>query len=255
MKEVIGTICVIVVMLQPIIFIIGLINPNLIIRNRHNVKNRRMKIFGLCFLCFLVFAVVGGNLLPDTSDKKDTANIILCDTIEVSTDSVLVSYYKQQFDSLYNKLLALDEDAYGNMNRKSYHNQIQNLLYEKWWNAMLAIDSTHNNLPLSESEYQKACKLYDKQLTRFVLYGDEDKSSIRFWAKENANKALRKTLKDPNSLILDDEDIRLSKTKYGWKCIVPYRAKNGFGGYVVETLTLIMSYNIEEHIYKCVDIY
>lgn len=258
MKETIGIICVVIVILQPVIFIIGLIAPNLIIPNRYNVKNRRMKIFGLCFLCFLVFAIVSGNLLPnphDIKDNTDTANATLCDTIEISADSVLVLFYRPQFDSLYDRLLALDEDAYGDVNRKSYHNQIQNLLYEKWWNAMLAIDSTHNSLSLSKSEYQKACKLYDKQLTRFILYGDEDKNSIRFWAKESARKVLRKTLRDPSSLTIDDEDIRLNKTKQGWKCIVPYRAKNGFGGYVIETLTLVMTYNMDEGNYKCIDIY
>lgn len=259
MKEIIGIICVIIVMLQPVIFIVGLIKPALIIPNKCSVKNRRMKIFGICLLCFLVFAVVGGNLLPDDIEdkaKKDAIeNVAKCDTIEIPVDSALVLCYKPEFDSLYNRLVALDSDAYGYMNRKSYHEQIQNLLYEKWWNAMSLIDSTRNIIPLSHTEYKRACKLYDKQLARFVLYGDEDESSIQFWAKEYANKILHKTLKDPKSLIVDSDDIRLSKIKKGWKCIVPYRAKNSFGGYVMETLTLVLNYNMDKSIYECIDAY
>lgn len=259
MKEIIGIICVVIVMLQPVIFIVGLIKPALIIPNKYGLKNRRIKIFGVCLFCFLVFAIIGGHLLPDDvenkADKDAIEEINECDIIEISIDSALVLCYKLEFDSLYNRLVALDDDAYGYMNRESCHEQIKNLLYEKWWNAMSAIDSTHNALPLSNTEYKRACKLYDKQFARFVLYGDEDKSSIQFWAKENANKILRKTLKDPKSLTIDEDDIRLSKTKKGWKCVVPYRAKNSFGGYVMEALTLVLKYNIEEHIYECIDVY
>lgn len=120
---------------------------------------------------------------------------------------------------------------------------------------MDSYDSTRISLPLSDAEYKKACLLYDKQLARYILYGDEDKYMVRYWAEYNAKKVLRKSLKDPKSLIIKDEDIGLSKTSQGWKCIVPYRAKNSFGGYVVEKLTLIMNYNSEDGIYECIDIY
>lgn len=38
-------------------------------------------------------------------------------------------------------------------------------------------------------------------------------------------------------------------------CFVPYRAKNSFGGYVMETLTLVLNYNIDNSIYNCIDTY
>ena len=35
--------------------------------------------------------------------------------------------------------------------------------------------------------------------------------------------------------------------------MVIYRAKNGFGGYVRESLTLVLKYNADDGLYECID--
>lgn len=137
-------------------------------------------------------------------------------------------------------------------NRKASHKKIQKLLFENWWVTMEQIDSTRQTLPLSRKEYDKACRKYDKHYARFILYGSEDKDNIEFWAKENATTLLYKLLREPESLKIEKVKC-IGKTKNGWQCIVDYRAKNGFGGYSREYITLIMAYNEEQDLFECVD--
>jgi hypothetical protein len=106
-------------------------------------------------------------------------------------------------------------------------------------------------IPLCNKEYDTLFRKYDKQYARFALYGEEDIGSINYWAKYEAEKILRKLLTDPKSLEIDSV-LCNGKTNKGWKCTVIYRAKNGFGGYVREYLTLIMAYDIDNALYKCV---
>ena len=180
----------------------------------------------------------------DSKKAVQNENSIENKPITVLSDSAILRIYKQEFDSLYNKLISLDKVGHVDVSRSQYHKKIQNLLYERWWNTMESVDSTFVSLPLSYKEYRKAGLLYDKQLARFVIYGNEDEESINFWAKERAKTILKQTLVDPKSLVIEDV-ICCGKTQKGWKCEVIYRAKNGFGGYVREKITVIMRYNYE----------
>lgn len=137
-------------------------------------------------------------------------------------------------------------------NRKTNHKKIQKFLFEDWWSTMEQIDSTRNKLPISRKEYEKACRKYDKQYARFILYGNEDKDNVEFWAKGSAQSLLYKLLREPESLVIEKVKC-IGKIKKGWQCIVYYRAKNGFGGYTREYITLIMAYNEEQDIFECVD--
>lgn len=248
---------------QPVIFIVGMIKPQYVLPQKLNIKRKRLFIFGVSFFLFFLFAVIAGHNLPDIPETKnmDSSNSVITDnyveTLEpepqkVLSDSDIVNLYKVQFDSLYNELIKLDKVSDVFSNRKTSHKKIQKLLFENWWVTMEQIDSTKQTLPLSRKEYDKACRKYDKQYARFILYGSEDKDNIEFWAKENAITLLYKLLPDPESLKIEKVKC-IGKTKNGWQCIVDYRAKNGFGGYVREYITLIMTYNEEQDLFECVD--
>ena len=192
-------------------------------------------------------------LKKEMEQKKSTKNknFVESKTITVLSDSAILLTYKPEFYRLYNKLNSMDSVQYVDDSRSDYHKKIQNLLFEKWWNAMESVDSTHASLPLSYKEYKKCSLLYDKQLARFVIYGDEDIDMINFWAEERAKTILKQTLRDPDSLVVENVICR-GKTQKGWMCDVIYRATNGFGGYVREKITLIMQYDMENSLYKCV---
>ena len=248
---------------QPLIFIVGMIKPQYVLPQKLKIKRKRLFIFGVSFFLFFLFAVIAGHNLPDIPKNKklDDSDSVITDTYaelqgsepqKVLSDSNIVSLYKAQFDSLYNELMELDKVSDVFSNRKASHKKIQKLLFENWWVTMEQIDSTKQMLPLSRKEYDKACRKYDKQYARFILYGSEDKGSIEFWAKENATTLLYKLLREPESLKIEKVKC-IGKTKNGWQCIVDYRARNGFGGYSREYITLIMAYNEEQDLFECVD--
>ncbi len=106
-------------------------------------------------------------------------------------------------------------------------------------------------IPLCNKEYETLFRKYDKQFARFMLYGDEDTWEIERYAKREAENILRKLLVDPESLVIENV-LCNGKTNKGWKYTVVYRAKNGFGGYVREKITVIMAYN-GNTFYECVD--
>lgn len=267
--EVIGIICMLSALAQPLIFIVGMIKPQYVLPIR-KIKRKRLAIFGISSFLFFVLAIIAGNTLPDipqdnmhlvsktnmehqqSSDEKTGS----FDTIFVApcvVDSILAYSYKEKFDSLYNKLIGIDNLDAKYHSRSSVHKEIQRFLFDDWWNLMERIDSTRQILPLSRKEYEKSCRKYDKQYARFTLYGDEDTESVKFWAKSEAERILSKLAVDPESLVVEKVSCN-GKTTKGYKCTVVYRAKNGFGGYVREYITLIMVYNMENSLYECVEV-
>lgn len=175
-------------------------------------------------------------------------------TITISIDTALVLCYNHQFDSLYNIIVEIDKGQRASEGLSDCHRKIRNLLQE-WLNTMDKLDPDDKGLPYSTKEWTKAGDRYYNLGRKFDLYGDEDVFDIKYWAKEDAIKGLRKVLNDPGSLKIDRDDIRVYKTTKGWKCVVPYRAKNLFGAYVLETATLIMNYNIEAGRYTTIEAY
>ena len=170
-------------------------------------------------------------------------------------DSALVIYYKPTFDSLYNALLTLDtNDHILNKPRRrvTLHEEIEKLLYEDWPNLMEKVDSTLNSLPVSVKERDAAALKYNTQLARFMVYGDEDRDDVILWAEMDAKAILRQVARDPGSVKIE-KVICDGKVKNGWKCRVQYRAKNGFGGYEREVMTVIMKYDVHEKRYKLID--
>ncbi len=175
-------------------------------------------------------------------------------TITIPIDTALVICYKHHFDSLYNIIVEVDKGQRPSEGLANCHEQIRNLLQE-WLNTMDKLDPDDKGLPYSTKEWTKAGDRYYSLGRKFDLYGDGDVFDIRFWAKEDATTGLRKILNDPGSLKIDRDDIQVYKTTKGWKCVVPYRAKNGFGAYVLNTATLIMNYDVEAGRYTTVDAY
>jgi hypothetical protein len=260
--EVIGIVCMLLTFAQPFILIAGMIKPQCILPTR-KIKRKRPAILGITLFLFFVCAIIAGHTLPDTPSNntnignKQAENT---DTIPYTifiaphvVDSVLAHSCKETFDSLYNKLMEIDHLDAAYYSRNSVHKEIQKFLFDEWWNLMERIDSTRQSLPLSRKEYERSCKKYDKQYARFVLYGDEDIETVKFWAKSEAERVLRKLAVDPESLVIEKVSYD-GKTKKGYKCTVIYRAKNSFGGYVREYVTLIVAYDVENNLYKCINI-
>lgn len=260
--ETIGSIFMLLMLAQPFILIAGMIKPQYVLPTT-KIKRKRLTILGITLFLFFVCAIIAGHTLPNLpSDNTNTGNQqtehtdIISDTILIAphvVDSVLAHSCKDTFDSLYNKLMKIDHLDAAYNSRNSIHKEIQKFLFDEWWNFMERIDSTRQSLPLSRKEYERSCKKYDKQYARFVLYGDEDIETVKFWAKSEAERILRKLAVDPESLVIEKVSYN-GKTKKGYKCTVVYRAKNGFGGYVREYVTLIMAYDMENDLYKCVNI-
>jgi hypothetical protein len=255
--EAIGIICMIIVLVQPIILCVGMVKPQRVLPKSLKIRKQRLFIFTVTLSIFIIGAIIGGHFLPDVphDNKLQTLEANEANITEeiVISDSVLAVVCKHTFDSLYNELMKIDQLDATYHSRRAVHKEIQKFLFEDWWNLMEHIDSTRQTLPLSRKEYEKSCKKYDKQDARFVLYGDEDTETIKLWAKSDAKRILSKLVVDPESLVIENVTCN-GKTKKGWKCTVVYRAKNGFGGYVREYITLIMAYNMENSLYKCVDV-
>ena len=252
----IGIICMVIVVIQPILLIIGLIKPTLIIPLKHNIKNRRIYIFVWTTFIFFLFAAIGGNNMPDSNkeisvSEKDINNDTI---IQISTDSAILLTFKPKFDCLYSKLIRKDtiNDSM-EKSRSELHKEIQDLLFNKWWGTIEQFDSLKHSIVNSKQVYYQCAKKYDKQYARFLIYGEEDIESIRFWAESESEKILKRLVRDPKSLSIEDVYVN-GKVKDGWKCTVVYRATNGFGGFTRESIVLIMAYNEEESLYKCISV-
>ena len=255
----VAIICMIIAFLiLPVIFIIGMINPYRIIPAKFNVKNRKQSIFLWTLILFFLFTIIGGNNLPDknisNTDQKSSTNFENQNTISIPTDSAIIITYKPKFDSLYLQLMRLDTivDEMSS-SRTELHQQIQDLLFNKWWGVIEKFDSLKHNVVLSKKVYKQCAKKYDKQYGRFLIYGDEDRESIKSWAESEGQRILKKLVRDPKSLVIEEVTIK-GKTKKGWNCKIIYRATNGFGGYEREYITLIMAYDNDNKLYKCVSV-
>lgn len=167
------------------------------------------------------------------------------------SDSILSSSYTQKVDALLNQL---DSQTQQSQSRGEIIREIEDLLFNKWWNAISIDDSLVPELPLSQKAYYDAQKRFDGPYARYCIYGDEITSDVEFWAKIRAEEVLKKVCVDPKSLVIE-ESICEGKTQKGYKCKVIYRAKNGFGGYVRESVSLIMAYDIDSKVYRCIEIH
>ena len=166
-------------------------------------------------------------------------------------DSIISSSYTQKFDALLNQL---DSQTQQNQSRGEIIKEIEDLLFNKWWNFISIDDSLVAELPLSQKAYYDAQKRFDGPYARYCIYGNEIISDVEYWAKIRAEEVLKKACVDPKSLVIE-ESICEGKTKKGYKCKVIYRAKNGFGGYVRESVSLIMAYDIDSKVYRCIEIH
>ena len=167
-------------------------------------------------------------------------------------DSLWVGILVHRFDSLYNRLMDCDKNEAIATDRRSRHEAIKTFIYDEWWEVMEKYDTARTQLPLCRKEYEKACRKYDKEYARYLKYGDEDEFTIKQWAEYEAERVLKQVLRDPKSL----EIISVStpkKVSNGYRCVVKYRAKNGFGGYNVDQLSMVLEYREESGLYRCID--
>lgn len=93
--------------------------------------------------------------------------------------------------------------------------------------------------------------LFSKENKDYELYGDDDIESVKYWAESNAKTILKNIARDPSSVKID-KVVCDGKLKNGWKCRVQYRAKNGYGGYGRDVITLVMQYDVSDKVYKCI---
>ena len=91
---------------------------------------------------------------------------------------------------------------------------------------------------------------FSKERKNYELYGNGDRDNIMMWAETEAKVILKEFARDPRSVKIE-KVVCDGRTKDGWKCRVQYRAKNGFGGYDSDVLTVIMAYDAYESVYKC----
>lgn len=170
------------------------------------------------------------------------------------TDSIIAKSYTQKFETLLNQLISLDTQLQENTSRGKVVKEIEDLLFNKWWNSISIDDSLLPEFPISQNAYYDAQKRFDGPYSKYCIYGDGKMDEVEFWAKERAKDVLKKVCVDPESLVIEDVTCN-GKTKNGYKCRVVYRAKNGFGGYVRESVTMIMAFYVNSSIYNCIEIH
>lgn len=182
--------------------------------------------------------------------KKDVALIEGKDTSVVSQDKFFSELFNEQFDTLYQALIKLPSGVNGcGSTRTRYHEKIQNLLYEDWWNTMMFMDSSQKSIPLNKKLRDKAIKLYDTQYANYLKYGPEDAILLRADAISRLKRGLKSNLHDPKSLEILEDRIKYGKTSKGWQFTIPYRAKNMFGAYVLESMTFSMKWDNDQRAY------
>lgn len=240
-------------------FIVGMINPKYVIPFK-KMQNRGMVAL-IYFLLFLIFANIASQYPPQNTNKSTENNTngdIVSEVVKekyIPTDSSIIMYFKPKFDSLLNKLNNIDssDDLDIPSTRVNLHKEIKSLLYNQWWGTMDYADSLGSSTQNARKLYKECALTYDKQYAKFVIYGDEDIWNIENQAKWKAETILEKVCTDPKSLVVEKVKV-IGKVKSGWKCLVTYRARNGFGGYVRESITLIMAYNEANSNYECLEV-
>ena len=236
--------------------IIGIIKPSIFLSKKKEYKYPRLSVFGCAVGAIILFAIIGTATAPKEMLESDTPSAkqieeTAPELIQLS-DEQLTKILKHEFDSLYNRLVNIDTIDPLSRDRKGMHKEIQSFLYDGWWNLMESADSSRTKLPLCRKEYANACKKYDKEYAKFLIYGNEDEFEVKEWAKYEAERVLRQVLKDPKSLEII-EVSSCTKVAKGYRCIVKYRAKNGFGGYNVDNLDMVLAWKDEEGLYRCID--
>lgn len=254
------TVFMLIAVLSLLAFIVGMFTPQTVgFKSRGKVT---LVYLGVFFISSAIGSSISdNNIIPQNPieetlidsaeiDKSDTIGKV--DTIQLSLDSLLLITYPPKFNELYADLMKLDSIEDEVLSRGSFHSRIQKL-FDDWFESMESTELLGEKVPLSRKEYDNLFRKYDKQFARFMLYGNEDRESIKFWAESNAKTILREVAVDPESLVIERVSCN-GKTNKGWKCTVVYRARNGFGGYVRESITLIMAYDMDNSAYICVDV-
>lgn len=258
MNEIVQNLAGFIYLIILVLIIIGLFKPNKIIPAKFNLKYRRVIILfsGLTLIILggLIYSTLFSDLKNETKVQKvetienDSLPIVIQKTEKPLNDSSIVLKYEPEYKILYAKLL--DE----NSNKKDIHKKIKDIIYTQWWNEIEKFDSLKISTKYSRKIYKKCCLEYDKIYAKWLKYGDEDFDRVEFWAQSESERILKKLCVDPESLKIEKTIIQ-GKTSKGWKCITQYRAKNGFGGYVREFITLIIAYDDENDAYKTVAIH
>jgi len=249
MTEIIGNIAMFMSVTIFFVTIFGIFKPFKFVKFKH-----RRIIIAICgFTIFIILANIGSYLLPELNkpaiDNKELTTITDSSNIEnkILDDSTIVKKYVAGYSELIEKL---KEDG---ANQKEIHAKIYDLIYNQWWNEIQIRDSLKLNTEYSRRAYKKYCLKYDKIYANWIKYGDADFDRIEYWTKIEAKDLLRKVCTDPESVVVEAVSFQ-GKTKNGWKSIVQYRAKNGYGGYVREYVTLVLTYDADNDIYKAIDI-
>ena len=270
--------------------IVGLLNPHLFIPKKLDIKHPRLTLLVVFVGLFFIFGLIGASTMPSETysdgnpvtestsvrkgKKAEKDPYVVADPLEliqlmkapktkhsqkvrqpdaiVVYDSLWTCILVDHFDSLYNRLMDCDKNEAIATDRRSRHQAIKTYIYDEWWEVMEKYDSTRTLLPVCRKEYAKACKKYDKEYARFVKYGNEDLDYIKIIAEGESERILQQILRDPKSLEIISVSTP-SKVSNGYRCIVKYRAKNGFGGYNVDQLTMVLAYEEESNWYKCID--
>lgn len=277
-------------MIAFIFLIVGLFNPHIFLPRKWAVKHPRLLVSGVFGIIWIVLTCISpvptsettekpkdeasrtdfylewnplvlikvmdaekaGLLVPSTTKIKKHSNKVFKPDLVMVQDTIWADVLTHHFDSLYNRLMDCDKPETFPPRRSDIHRQIKHFIYDGWWEIMEKYDSSRVSLPLSRKEYAKACKKYDKEYARFLKYGDEDMDQVEYWAKAEAERVLRQLLKDPRSLdIIGVTSIK--KISKGYRCNVQYRAKNSFGGYVVEGIQLDLAYDEDQSWYRAFD--
>ena len=286
--ETLNSILAIIAILSIICAIVGLFKPQFFIPKKVEFKRPRLTVFIVFVSLFFLIALIGGNLMTPETDSEDnpiTENTevnkktekdlyVVADPIEliqmmkapkgkpskkvrqpdaiVIYDSLWTRILVHRFDSLYNRLMDCDKNEAIATDRRSRHEAIKAYIYDEWWEVMEKYDSARTQLPICRKEYAKACTKYDKEYARFIKYGDEDLDYVKIVAEGEAKRILKQVLRDPKSLEIISVSTP-SKVSNGYHCNVKYRAKNGFGGYNVEQITMVLAYDEDSYSYRCID--
>ena len=252
--QTISYICFFLVVLSVLYLVVGLIKPSLVVPA--GVKKKRPFVVIASVVAFIVFAMIGantdqsqeadGNEQPLSTEQADNEVAITV------PDSLLAEILKHEFDSLYTRYQNIDILDPAAHDRGGEIKKMQHLVLDTWWGFLEEADSAHTDLPICKKEYDIAYRKLDKAYGRYLIYGNEYEEDVKLWAKSEAQRILPTILRDPKSL----EIIEVSSctmTSKGYKCKVKYRAKNGFGGYNVDQVELLMAFDADNYMYKCID--
>ena len=175
--------------------------------------------------------------LADTSMKKQTS--VLLAGIKAEFSSNFDAYINNEINSLKEEISSSKTEDWKIEYLEKYQNRLSYLNNLKFIGATIGI-----NTAKIDNAYKEVENKFDAETKNVKLYGDGEQGMMKYAAMDY----IKMIAKNPKSIDVIRSGVS-RKTSKGIVYTVVFRGENSFGGYSIETVSVLLNFDIGSRTY------